>query len=124
MLIGADVGFEEVAFACACACDLGSFTSFVSFDMAAAKTGGSGTDFAPPMLREMVGAGFGASVGSGRSIGGGGVCDGVCDCDGSLKFCPGTNVKALAFSLLMLNRIRWMAWKSVLLQRDTPDRRP
>ena len=61
---------------------------------------GSGAGFGPPMLREIVGGGGGASVCSGRSNGAGG---GVCGWAGGAKERPGTKVKALALSLLMMS---------------------
>ena len=42
----------------------------------AGVAGGGGAGLLPPMLREIVGGGFGASVCSGRSIGAGGGCAG------------------------------------------------
>ena len=63
---------------------------------------GTGCGFGPPMLREMVGAGAGASVCSGRSTGwrGGGV--GCCREGGMRKALPGTNSNAPALSLLIV----------------------
>lgn len=63
---------------------------------------GTGCGFGPPMLREMVGAGAGASVCSGRSTGwrGGGV--GCCCGGGMRKAFPGTNSNAPALSLLIV----------------------
>lgn len=52
----------------------------------------------PPMLREMVGGGRGASVCSGRSMGGGGGCEGV----SGTKPLPGTKEKAPGLSLLIV----------------------
>ena len=63
----------------------------------AAAGGGGGLD--PPMLREIVGAGRGASVASGRSIGGGRGCCGGC---GGINALPGTNSYAPALSLFIV----------------------
>lgn len=64
-----------------------------------------GAGLVPPMLREIVGAGFGASACAGRSSGGGGFdsssddCCCACKDVGALNECPGTNSKAFALSL-------------------------
>lgn len=61
---------------------------------------GNGVGFDPPMLREMVGGGGGASVWGCRSMGGGRGWEGSAACWGARKP-PGTKEKAFALSLLM-----------------------
>ena len=72
---------------------------------ALAGAGGGGVGLEPPMLSEMVGGGAGASVCGGRSMGARG---GGAGCGGALgvrKVWPGTKLKALTLSLLILAAI-------------------
>lgn len=70
---------------------------------------GADGGFDPPMLREMVGAGAGASVCSGRSTGfrGG---DGCWAGGGMRKVLPGTNSNAPALSLLIVKGDEGRVW--------------
>ena len=98
-------GADDASFLTICTAGDGAvFTAGVSTTAAGAGTeagagrGASGVD-EPPMLREMVGAGRGASVCSWRSKGTGGGCGGALS---ATKPLPGTNENAPGLSLLMV----------------------
>lgn len=105
---GAPAGWTEtddcLVGAAAGACGLDAAAGGGAAVGAGAGAGAEGFD--PPMFKLMVGGGGGASVCTGRSIGGGGGADGGACCIGTPKPFPGTNSKAPALSLLIIDDFR------------------